>query len=112
MAVDVGVRVEAGVGVVVTPWTGVDVVEVGVAEEIGVRVEAGDGVVVTPWTGVKVGEALGIAELDEETSGDTSSAGVAWGALQPMRNSSVMCSAEISIGRINVMAVTNVTDCK
>ena len=75
-------------------------------------VEAGDGVVVTPWTGAKVGEAVGLAGVDGETSGDTSSARVAWGEEQAARNSSVMCSAEISIGRINVIAVTNVTDCK
>ena len=93
------VGVDSGVG------TGV---EVGAAEEVGVRVEAGDGVVVTPWTGVQVGEAVGIAGVD----GETSSARVAWGEEQAARNSSVMCSAEISIGRINVIAVTNVTDCK
>ena len=112
MAVEVGVGVGAGLGVAVTPWTGADVVGVGVAEEVGVCIEDWYGVVVTPWTGVEVGEAVGIPELDWGASADTSSAGVAWGALQAMRSSSVMCNAETSIGRINVIAVTNVTDCK
>ena len=80
--------------------------------EVGMGVEAGDGVVVTAWTGAEVGEVAGLATLDGGTSGDPSSGGVAWGALQATRNSSVTYSAEIRIGRINVMAVTNVTDCK
>ncbi len=86
--------------------------EAGVSVEVGVGVEAGDGVVVTPWTGVEVGEAVGLAALDGRTSGDTSSVGVAWDALHAARSSSVMCSAETIMGRINVIAVTNVTDCK
>ena len=94
---------EVGVGVVMIPWTGV---------EVEGSMETAVGVVVTPWTGVEVGEAVGLAGVDGETSGDTSSARVAWGEEQAARNSSVMCSAEISIGRINVIAVTNVTDCK
>ena len=97
------VEVDSGVGIGV---------EVGAGVEVGVGVEAGDGVVVTPWTGAEVGEAVGLPGVDGETTGDTSSAGVAWGEEQAARNSSVMCSAEISIGRINVIALFIVTDCK
>ena len=112
VSVEEGVGVEAGVGVVVTPWTGVEVVGVCVALEVGVGVEAGEGIVVTPWTGVEIGEAVGLAELDWGTSVDISSAGVAWEELQAIRSSSVMCNVEISIGRIDIIDLFNVTDCK
>ena len=105
LGVDVGVGSGVGVGV----GTGVETCG---SVTAGVGVEAGDGVAVTPWTGVEVVEMVGLAAVDGETSADSSSAGVAWGALQAMRNSSAMCSAETSMGRINIIAVTNVTDCK
>ena len=113
----VGTGVEVGVSVGVGMDVGVDSavgtgVGIGVSMGVGVDVEAGDGVAAAPSTGVEGGEAVGgLAALDGRTSGDPSSAGVAWGVLQAMRNSSVTCSMEIRIGRMTIMAfLTNVTD--